>query len=437
MIKRMLRFDYLLPLILLAGVAQYSFATYTTIVSGGISLWTMDSYELTTAGPLRYVKDILIIGLSIAWVAALPTLQLPRKLVRLLHIYFLWFGGVISLGLIGFILDYSPLFFLPAGLRWLLLLHAAFGVFLLSSKFVIDTDRHQFIFKFICAILLVNSYATLLQLRFALSALDSALGASRLTGLFSNAGVAGLFALAIALIISQLDGIGLRKRIVVIFLCLFLALSSGTRFATGAVFLIILNQVWEMVDKGGKRFRGIKKIIFIPLALVSIFIGYEALISQVNRGDAISQQFGDGGRAGNFLIVIKMFFSANVFELLFGRGLGIGTNTAIGILVGSGVNPGLYRFNMLVDNSLLTCMFQIGLFGSFLFWFGIWRFISFTKPKHSRLAKSRFLVTVAIILMALGLGNPFEHYFLMMAFAYSLGQIYWSDRIARQKLEMG
>lgn len=437
MLKRILRFDYLLPLILLAGVVQYSFVAYSAILSGSVSLWTVDSSELTSAGPLRYIKDVLIFFVSIAWLIVLPTLSLPRELIRLIHIYFLWLIAVIGIGLIGFMLGYSPLLFLPSGLRWLLLLHAAFGVFILSSTLVIDKTRHEFIFKFLLTILLVNGYTTLLQFKSASSALTLALGASRLTGLFSNAGVAAGFALAVALLISQLDGVGLKKRIAVTFLCLFLALSSGTRYATSAVFLIILSQFWEMMGKGGKGFRVNRKIVFVPLALVAIFIGYQALISQVDRGDAISQQFGEGGRAGNFLVTINMLSSANIGELFFGRGLGIGTNTAMSNLLANGIDTDQYRFNKLVDNSLLTGIFQFGLFGSLVFWFGIWKFISFTKPKYSSLAKPRFLVTVTAILMTVVLGSPFEQYFLMMAFASSLGSVYWSDRIAYQKLQAG
>jgi hypothetical protein len=437
MLKRILRFDYLLPLILLTGVAQYSFVAYSAIMSGNVSNWTVDSSELTSAGLLRYIKDAMIVGVAIAWLFLLPTLRLPREIIRLIHSYFLWLASVISIGLIGFILGYSPLFFLPAGLRWILLLHAAFGVFILSSTLVIDKTRHKFIFRFLLAIVLVNGYATLLQFKAISSAFDLALGASRLTGLFSNAAVAGYFALAIALLIGQLDGIRLKNRIAATFLCLFLALSSGTRLATGAVFLILLSQFWEMMGTSGKGFKTNRKIVFFPLALIAIFIGYQALISQVDRGGAISQQFDEGGRAANFLVSINILTSANIGELFFGRGLGIGTNTAITALLANGVDPNQYRFNTLIDNSLLTSMFQFGLFGSLVFWFGIWKFITITKPKYSSLVRPRYLVTVTVILMTVVLGNPFEQYFLMMAFASVLGAVYWSDRIAFQKIQVG
>lgn len=435
MLSRLLKFDYFLSLVFLAGAAQYSLVAYSAIVSGSVTLWTIDGSELNSVGIFRYVKDALIVGVSIAWLFVLPKLHLPRELIRLIKIYFGWLVCVIGIGLVGFFLEYSPLFFLPAGLRWILLMHAAFGVFILSSTLVIDGFRHKFIFRVLLVIVLIDVYATLLQFKYASSAYNLALGVARLTGVFSNAAVAGYFSLAIVLIVSHLDSISLKKRVVVTLICLILALSSGTRLATAAVFFIMLGQFLEVMESGGKEFRRYKKIIFIPIAIAAIFIGYQSLISQVGRGDAISQQFDKGGRAANFLIVVNSLSSAGIGELFFGRGLGIGTNTAIGTLLANGVDPMRYRFNLLIDNSLVTGMFQFGIFGSLVFWYGIWNFISFAKPRYLSVAKSRYLITITIIMMVVVFGNPFEQYFLMMAFSSALGAIYWADQMAFRKMQ--
>lgn len=425
MLRTMLRFDYLLPLLLLAGIAQYGFVAYSAVVSGNVALWTIDSTELASAGLLRYVKDAFVAGVSVAWLVILPKLRLPKELVQLIRVYFLWLASLVAVGLVGFLLGYSPLFFLPAGLRWMFLLHAAFGVFVLSSGLVIGNANHKLIYRFFGAMLLLHGIVVVLQ-GWSVGGLNLAVGASRLTGVFSNAGVAATFVLAVALIVSHLDGVRLRKKILVNFVCLFLALSSGTRYATGAIFLIVLSQLWELMDES--TLRAYKKIVFFPLAGLAIFFGYQALIDQVDRGDAISQQFGTGGRVANFLLALNLLSSADIIELLFGRGLGIGTNTAIGALLGDGLDPGLYRFNLLADNALVTGFYQFGLIGSLVFWLGLVKFILFVKPKYSRSAKPRFLVAVTIILMTVVLGSPFEQYFLMMAFASALGAVYWSDR---------
>jgi hypothetical protein len=430
-----LRFHYLLPLILLAGAAQYGISALSTISAGSVSLWQLETDALASAGPLRYIKDVLIIGLSVAWLIALPHLRLARNLLRLIKAYFVWLALVLCVGLTGFVLGYSPLFFLPAGLRWLLLLHAAFGLFILSSSFVSEPSRHKFIFRFLLAILLVHGYVTFLQFQIASSLFDLALGAARLTGLFSNAGVAAFFVLSVALLTSWLDGVRRRERIMTSALCLTLALSSGTRFATMAVLVLILSQLREAMIDLGSRTRRILRILFVPIAAVTVFIGYQAIVGQVDRGDAISQQFSEGGRAANLVIVGNMLLGADVAELFLGRGLGVSTNTAVGALTAAGVPHDQYRFNILTDNAFLTGIFQFGLLGSIVFWYGIWKFTRIIKPRHSPLAKQRYSATIMIILLTLVAGSPFEHYFLMMAFASALGASYWYDQLIKSDVK--
>lgn len=418
-------------------MAQYVMVAIGVIASGEASLWQLEFDALTSAGLLRYVKDMFVVYLSFAWLLVLPKLPLSSALLGRVRVYFLWLAGVLAIGSLGYLFGYSPLFFLPAGLRWLLLLHAALGVFLLSSSLVTGQHRHRFIFRFLWALLLVDTYAVLLQFNAASSLFGIAFGAARLTGLFSNAGVAAFFAIAVALISFQLNGVALKKRMGTTMLCMFLALSSGTRFATMAVFLILLIQMWEMAEAGGGKLKGRIKLILVPLFVVALFLGYQALNQQVDRGDAISQQFEKGGRVGNLLESIDMLYSADLVEVLVGRGLGVGTNTAIAANLVEGIDPGMYRFNQLADNAFVTCIFQFGIVGSLLFWVGIFKFILFIKPKYSKPAKSRYFGIVAVIMLTLIAGSPFEHYFLMMSYAVSLGAVYWTDRLAYQQFKLG
>lgn len=426
---RLLRADYLIPLILLAGMSQYAVVAIGVTLSGGASLWQLESDVLAGAGPLRYVKDIFVLCLSLAWVIALPRLGLPQNTIRLVKVYFYWLIGVVFIGSLGFVLDYSPILFLFAGMRWLLLLHASFGVFLLSSTLVTLQNRHRFIFRLLWVFLLVDAYAVMLQLEVA-SLMDIAFGAGRLTGLFSNAGAAAFFAISIALISFHLDGVALKKRMVLTTSCIFIALSSGTRFATTAVFLILLIQFWELAETRTGQMKSIVKLMFVPAFILALVFGYQALIQQVDRGDAISQQFDKGGRVGNMLETVDMLYSADFVELMVGRGLGLGTNTAYTSLYLDGVAPEKYRFNILTDNVILPFIFQFGIVGTLLFWVVIIRFILLIKPKYSKLAKYRYLGTVMVILLTFIAGSPFEHYFLMMSYALSFGAVYWSDRLA-------
>lgn len=425
----------MLPLIFLVGMAQYAMVAIEVIISGDASLWQLESDALNTAGPIRYVKDFFVACLSLAWIIALPKLGLPSAIRARVRIFFFWITGVVIVGSMGFIFGLSPLFFLPAGLRWLLLLNAAFGVFLLSSTLVSAQNRHRFIFRFLWCIVFVDLCAVILQYTVASSLFGIAFGAARLTGLFSNAGVAAFFAIAVALISFQLDGVSLKTRMVMSIVCVFLALSTGTRFATIAIFMILLIQLWEMVEVSGGKLKSSIKLLLVPLFVLALFVGYQALNQQVDRGDAISQQLEKGGRIGNLLESVEMLYLADAGELMIGRGLGIGTNTAIGASLAEGKDPDAYRFNMLTDNAFITCIFQFGILGSLLFWSGIFKFIIFVRPKYSTRAKYRYFGIVVVILLTLISGSPFEHYFLMMSYAASLGAVYWSDRFAYQEIK--
>ena len=435
MMRRFILFDLLLPIIVVAGMAQYGRAAYSVIVSGQVPLWQLNSDLLISAGPLRYIKDAVVAGISIAWLITLPRLPLSRRVARFVRVYFVWLAIVMSLGLVGFLLNYSPLFFLPAGLRWILLLHASFGVFVLSSTLAWRQSGHKFVYWFLVASLLIDTYIVQIQFGRSAGLFGLAFGESRLTGLFSMAAVAGYFALAVALFAWQLDRVGWKMRMLITLWCLVLALSTGSRFATLAIVLVIVGQSWELMGRVGSRSRRFLKLFLVPLAAVVLFVSYQAVMVQVGRGDAIAQQFDEGGRAANLFEVAGMLSTADAGELLFGRGLGIGTNTARTAVISTRTNPSQYRFNILIDNAFATAFFQFGLLGSIVFWFGVWKFLAFARPAHPGHEKNRYLVVLVIVIVSLFAGNPFEQFFLMMAFASSVGSVYGSTRPAYVRLE--
>ena len=144
-----------------------------------------------------------------------------------------------------------------------------------------------------------------------------------------------------------------------------------------------------------KRSRKLIKVLFLPALLAAGTLGYQALISVVDRGDLIGNQLGDGGRVTNFFEALDMLYSADLGELLWGRGLGVGTNTAYGLLSAQRITPESYRFNLLIDNSLLTTFFQFGFVGSALFWLGICMFVLSIRPRMSARFRRRYWVTIA------------------------------------------
>ena len=417
----------LVPGIFIIGMLQYVMAVYQMLNEGRFSLWSITADDVVDAGPLRYGKDLFVILLAIFWTWRLPTLMLPRQLLRLIKSYFFWLGCIITVGLVGFLFDYSPLFFLSFGLRWLLLLHAAFGVFILSSGWAIKLDDHKFIFNWLLIIQLINFLVVLIQFQLGLSQLDIAFGSSRLTGLMGQAAIAGLFSLSIGMVCQQLDGVDYKYRICMTLLCVILAIFSGTRFAIFSLYIIFIIQCWEILISVDKKYRELSKSIFVIGAVLATVSFYFMIVGLVDRGGLLDAQLDKDGRIANFLVAINMISSANIGELFFGHGLGVGTNTAIGLSAVDGVDLSYSRFNMPVDNAVLTGVFQFGLLGSILFWSGILSFILFVKPKNSTIAKYRYGTSVFILMLAVVTGNLFEWYFFMMAQALALGAIYWSD----------
>ena len=432
--KRLLRFDFLIPLIMLIGIMQYANVAFELIMSGNISIFAVDTESLYSAGPLRYLKDLFVILFSFGWVLLLPSLFLPLRVTLFLRAYFMWLLGVVLIGSLGFLFEYSPIFFYLSGIRWLLLLHASFGVFILSFNFVKVQNRHPFIFKFLVILALCNGYAVALQFQLVSSLWGMAFGSARLTGLFGSAGVSAFFAIAVALFSSMLDGASLKGRMWLTVFSFFIALSAGSRFSMGAIFLIFMFQIWEWAESSNINLKGKIKLMIFPIFIVMITMGYQSVNEQVDRGDALTSQLGKGGRVSNFMDALDILSNAEIGELLVGRGLGIGTNTAISQNYAEGVDPDIYRFNKLMDNAFVTCFFQFGILGSFLFWWGIYNIINFAKPKSSTIAKHRYIVVVVVFVTTLLLGNPLEQYFLMMSYAAALGAAYWSDQYLSNKI---
>ncbi|MGI5939427.1 MAG: hypothetical protein ACOX8V_01865 [Thermoleophilia bacterium] len=421
--KRLLRLDVIIVVFILASMIQYAQVAYLLTASGQAALWSVESDLLMSSGVTRYAKDVLLLIFSIGWVAALPRVPLRAWQTRLVRRYSVWLVIVMCLGMVPFLLGYSPLFFLPYGLRWIMLLHASFGLFILYSALSSNRHDRSNLFWLLLMVLAVNTVFVLLQTRHWSTFLGFAIGSSRLTGVFGQAGIAGFFAMGVALLAWLAPDLGWKRRVLIAGWCLFLALSSGTRFAALAIILLIAAVFWELLGRIKPRLRRAIKFIFLPLAVCLLFVSYQAIIEQVNRGDAITQQFQSGGRASTFVETVRMLSEGHMGELLIGRGLGVGTNTAVGQVLASGTPPSLYRFNILVDNSLLTAFFQFGLLGSIVFWFGWVAFVVSIGTRLSGQTRQQFVLLVFLMAVALFVGNLFEQYFLMIAFAVSLGRL--------------
>ncbi|MFM5023034.1 hypothetical protein ACEUDO_19125 [Aeromonas rivipollensis] len=375
------------------------------------------------AGIFRYLKDAYVFLISFLWPLAFINERGGGGLILFVKYYFIWLLLLVSFGLLGFVFYSTPLFFLISGFRWILLLNAAFGVYILSCINKIDFCKQKYVYNIILIISLLQTVMVAFQLSFASHFMGLQLGAARLTGFFNNAGVASFFAVSITLFCAVLDGISLKKKLFIFLICDFLALASGTRALTIAIFIVIVFHIYEMSHNRSKEVKFLINVLISILFVSSLIVGYQILMSQVDRGDAITQQFEQGGRVSNLISVFSLISSSELLELLFGRGLGVGSNTAITYLSSLGIDPSQYRFNILIDNSFMTSFFQFGLLGSIIFWLGIVFLFFFSRrniPFENRLV---FRCLSMIVLLIIISGSPFEHFYLMMSFSFSLGYL--------------
>lgn len=423
-----MRAKYLIPLIFIVGVAQYGVTAVQNVLSGNVVMWTMDSELMESAGPLRYVKDAFLLLLSFTWLIYVSRFKQYSLTKKLVGYYFFWLACITLLSILGIAIGYSPAFFLMAGLRWLMLLHASVGVFFLMRGLSSRVKPQVRILRLFMALSLLDAIVILMQMRAGASIGDIGLARSRLTGMFNNAGVAGFFGFSLALCGMCLTRTSFWLRAILTLTSLFIVFASGTRSMMILIFVILIMQIYFALATS--EMRKYKKAIFAGMILIFLVFGswaYYAMVESVGRGGILEAQLNEGGRISNFFYMFDKLYAADYGELLIGRGIGVGTNTAHSMLMGEGTDPSTYRFNWLIDNAFLTQFFQFGAVGSALFWAGIAAFLYKTGSNLPNPYRLHHRVACGSLFFILFAGNPFEHYFLMMGFAIAIGLSFWGS----------
>lgn len=423
---KFLRAQYLIPTVFAIGMAQYGVAAVHNILNGNVIMWTMDSDIMESAGPLRYVKDAFLLALSCIWPLYVARRKSSARTKNLFKWYLFWLATVTMTGTFGIAVGYSPPLFLVAGFRWLMLLHASVGIFFLMRSISPSPSQQAHVLWVLMAMALIDAFVILLQLKSGARITDIQLASSRLTGMFSHAAVAAFFGLSLSLCGMCLTQTSLRQRAALTFVCLFIAFASGTRSTMIILSVISMMQLNSMLLQS--RARRYRLIILCGTTLLFIFsgwIGYQAMIDSVGRGGIMEAQLGKGGRISNFISMLGTLYAADYGELLIGRGIGVGTNTAYSMLENAGVEPRIYRFNQLIDNSFMTQFFQFGLVGSLFFWGGIASFFFATGRRLANPHRIHHRLSCGFFCFLLIAGNVLEFYFLMVGFAIAIGLSFW------------
>jgi len=409
-----------------AALAQYADQAFSALGTRSIDVWNMSTAGMNEAGAVRYVKDVLTVVIGVGWPIALARGRFPYDMSKFVLLYFVWLFCVISIGLVPFILGWTPLFFLAAGMRWVLLLHASFGLFLFG-RWLPDGVRGQTAFVIaLLALAALDFYVVLRQWMDLGQGRVVSFAGDRYTGLLSNATLAGMYAISLACMTLILDRARLLFRLLLIGLAVGIAVSSGTRFAMLCVAPVTGLLFWEVLaGRLDRRARMLLVMSALPIAASLVTSGYAHMVDAVGRGDVLDNQIAEGGRLYNLVQIADQLSQANVPELLIGRGLGVGTNTAYSMVQQAGAEPEQYRFNLLIDNAFVTMQFQLGTIGTLLFVTGAAAFLWRLRPRHSGYLRARHLVFVGITLGACMDINLLEQYPLVTTLFVCFGDTYW------------
>ncbi|MEQ3445179.1 hypothetical protein [Enterococcus cecorum] len=234
-------------------------------------------------------------------------------------------------------------------------------------------------------------------------------GAYRMMGLFTNAGTLGFFSLGavIYLCYAFLNNKATKVELWLFSLIsIFLALASGTRSCVIYAAIIILVTVMEK-----SRLNQISKIIAIPLiAIVVLVVIVSNLTAYVGRGNLMESGSGRF-KAWNDLFDLKFW------QIIFGTGLGAGTNSA----------RSLGASSIEMDSSFTVFIVQYGIWGFTLF---ITQMIKvFQTVYRNSIYKWYALALIGVTVLILFSGSLFEQYAFVIPLIIVFCSLYKGEKI--------
>lgn len=315
----------LLLFALLTTSISYIGYWFTAIQDGGHIYF---SYDISTKGILsyiRYVDDAMFIILPLMW---------WRKQIHKSSLYYIFAGivwGICSL-------------WINTRFSWILVLSGirCFLPFLVLLEWYM-TYEHQIldynvIKKCVNLIVIVQTLACIL--------LSIICNVYRSPGLFGNAGALGIFcsgAVTFYFVYFALEfDMKWREYIFYQLMLLAIIVLTDSRSAMVIFFITVLFGFLIRIKVSKKPM--LNFVLIIPALPVAVEIANN--ISA--RGNIIVQNI-EGGR----LQILIRFFQQNLLSILFGGGLGYGTNTAV--TIGS--------TDLIVDGTVNTLLYQFGIVG--------------------------------------------------------------------------
>ena len=337
-----------------------------------------------------YFKDLLCVLL-------ITTMMFMYKkgIVPKIYIYVFLF---LTYGLILLIFnDYIYVGYLMAGIRTFM--YAIASVIFFNKILVWDSNLGFLnkLKKTMDLTLLIQLIVVFLQIQMSRNWSRFGSGAYRFCGAFPGYGNLGCYTIALAFFYLILD----RKynlmpnfymAVIRTLGLLFLSVASGTRTT---MILMALALVYQMISHLLKTIGFNFKSILASFIIIAMAFGIpiiSAFVEWTDRGHLLKSG------SGRIYYFWERFSSASLFELIFGRGIGVGTNAAI-----------ILGMDDVVSDSTINLIFvQFGLLGLCIFLFALYRMMKkmLYKMSEDRGISIIFILTIATMLIV---GNLFEH----------------------------
>lgn len=296
---------------------------------------------------LLYAREILlllVIGILFLW-ACVVGRRVPRLFGVGLFSVCLGIGCIVSLGL-------HPKIVLIAGIRQLMYLVLIYILYVIRH----GSDRIEALFVSAAAgVAIVEFVVASVQEAFFEAAAGTTLLGSRVYGTFNNPNTLAASFAVITFIVLFLGRLSLRVRAGVVTLGIVGQLMAGSRAGVVATVLVFVTYLWRR-----SRCLETRAMVVIGTILLTapLYLGLSTLSGREDVGEPL-----DDPRIQIFVEQIEMM---RPVELLFGRGLGVGTNTLNSLARN---REDVQHLVSILDSTITALVVQIGFVGlaAFLF----------------------------------------------------------------------
>lgn len=228
------------------------------------------------------------------------------------------------------------------------------------------------------------------------------IGGYRFPGLFGGTNGLASFVIGVSLFYFVLDVFCKRVKpikVVLIFICcVIMTIFTGTRSALINILLIIgAWLVFKIRIKKEQRFW-----FTVIVAVVALPMIITVATNMAGRGDILQVQL----ESGRLLILKNLISNPSLFALLFGYGIGAGSNTDVIINLGDAT-----AHTNILDGTFNVLIYQYGLLGLILAIAVL--FFIFIKLNNCKNAIIKCVVFITIFLQAFT-GNIFETYAFLL-----------------------